>query len=128
MSLQQYMQGRMDNAGPRIALRLENELRLAAPVNKNKEAKNRGDLRRSITVLYSIGIIKIFANDIIFHVIFATKPHEITPKNKNALAFKVGGKAIVVKKVMHPGTKANPFIQDILFRKLKDIIVEELNR
>ena len=128
MSLQQFVDNIMDKAGPRIALRLENELRLAAPVNKNTEAKNRGDLRRSIIVLYTNGFIKIFANDNIFHVIFGTRPHPITPKNKKALAFKTGGKNVVVKSVMHPGTKPNPFIQDILFRKLKDIITEEINR
>ena len=128
MKIQQYMDNRLEDAGPRIALRIENELRLAAPVNKDTEAKNRGDLRRSLVVLYQNGLLKIFANDNIFHVIFGTKPHKITPKNKNALAFKVGGKAIVVKKVMHPGTRPNPFIQDVLFRKLKDVIIEELNR
>lgn len=39
---------------------------------------------------------------------FGTRPHVITPKNKQALSFewgKAGGK-VVFRKVMHPGTKA----------------------
>lgn len=128
MKLQDYINNILDKAGDRIALRIENELKLEAPVNKDTEAKNRGDLRRSIVVKYEKGEIIISASDIINYVIYGTNPHEITPKNKNALAFKVGGKAIVVKKVMHPGTRPNPFIQDVLFRQLKQIIIEELNR
>ena len=128
MSLQKFIDDKLDKAGPRIALRVENELKLEAPVNKNTEAKNRGDLRRSINVTYDNGELKIFASDIIFFVLFGTKPHEITPKNKKALAFKAGGKNIVVKKVMHPGTRPNPFVQDVLFRQLKQIIMEEINR
>lgn len=128
MKLQKYVENILDKAGPRIALRIENELKLAAPVNKDTEAKNRGDLRRSITVLWQRGLIRIFANDNIFHVIFGTRPHKITAKNKKALAFKVGGNNVIVKSVMHPGTRPNPFIQDVLFRRLQPIIMEELNR
>lgn len=36
-----------------------------------------------------------------------TKPHEIRPKNKKALKTPFG----VRKKVNHPGTKANPYLQ-----------------
>jgi len=128
MSIQQYVENRLDKAGPRIALRLENELKLAAPVNKDTTAKNRGDLRRSINVIWEDGFIRIFANNNIFHVIFGTRPHAITAKNKKALAFKMGGNNVVVKSVMHPGTRPNPFIQDVLFRRLQPIIMEELNR
>lgn len=39
-----------------------------------------------------------------------TKPHTILPKNKPFLAFKSKGKWIYAKKVRHPGTKANPFM------------------
>lgn len=37
-----------------------------------------------------------------------TKPHEIRPKNKKALKTPFG----VRKKVNHPGTKANPYLQN----------------
>lgn len=42
---------------------------------------------------------------------FGTKPHVIEAKNKKALAFMVGGRAVVVKKVNHPGTKAQPYVR-----------------
>ena len=37
-----------------------------------------------------------------------TKPHEIRPKNKKALKTPFGAR----KKVNHPGTKANPYLQN----------------
>src|ERR1043165_8257478 len=33
-----------------------------------------------------------------------TKPHEIVPKNKKALAFTVKGQHVITRKVKHPGT------------------------
>lgn len=47
---------------------------------------------------------------------FGTPPHVIEPKEKKALAFTVGGKRVVVKRVNHPGTKARPFLRRA-FRK-----------
>lgn len=45
------------------------------------------------------------------YVEHGTRPHEIKPKNpKGVLAFKVDGKTVIVKKVNHPGTKAQPFV------------------
>jgi len=37
------------------------------------------------------------------------RPYIIRPKTKKALRFKVGGKYIFVKKVVHPGIRPNPF-------------------
>lgn len=45
------------------------------------------------------------------YVEFGTSPHVIKPRNKKALAFKSGGRTIVVKQVNHPGTKAQPFVR-----------------
>lgn len=45
------------------------------------------------------------------YVVFGTQPHVIKPKVKQALAFKSGGKTVIVKQVKHPGTKPNPFPQ-----------------
>lgn len=36
-----------------------------------------------------------------------TSPHEITPKNAQALKFKAGGETIFAKRVMHPGTEGH---------------------
>jgi HK97 gp10 family phage protein len=41
-------------------------------------------------------------------------PYKITAKQKKALAFKVAGKTVIVKSVMHPGVKAHPYIRPAL--------------
>ncbi len=45
---------------------------------------------------------------------FGTDPHVIRPVKKKALAFKMEGKDVVVKKVMHPGTEAQPYMRPAL--------------
>lgn len=45
-----------------------------------------------------------------------TKPHEIRPVNKKALAFEIGGKKIIRKSVMHPGTEgSHMFLKGVQF-------------
>lgn len=39
-------------------------------------------------------------------------PHEIRPRTKKALAFRVGGALIIRRKVRHPGTKAHWMFRD----------------
>ena len=39
-----------------------------------------------------------------------TKPHDIRPKTKKVLRFKVKGEVVFARIVHHPGTKANPYI------------------
>lgn len=41
---------------------------------------------------------------------FGTAPHVILPKNKKALAFGPKGAKTVVKRVNHPGTRAQPYL------------------
>lgn len=38
-----------------------------------------------------------------------TGPHEIRPVNRQALRFQIGGRTVFAKRVMHPGTRANPY-------------------
>ena len=45
---------------------------------------------------------------------FGTSPHVIRPNAKKALKFKSKGKAVFAKKVMHPGTRAQPFFRPAL--------------
>ncbi len=40
-----------------------------------------------------------------------TKPHEITPKNAQALRFEIGGLTVFAKRVMHPGTRPTFFLR-----------------
>ena len=42
---------------------------------------------------------------------YGSRPHDIKPNEKKALAFEKGGENIVVKRVKHPGTKAQPFLE-----------------
>lgn len=39
-----------------------------------------------------------------------TRPHRILPENGRVVRFNVGGKVVYAKKVMHPGTRPNPFL------------------
>ena len=71
------------------------------------------------------GDSSFYVNGILTH---NTPPHVIKPTTKKALKFKVGGKDVIVKKVKHPGTRANPFIRTAINTKLRDIIMEELMR
>lgn len=43
---------------------------------------------------------------------FDTKPHIIKPKKAGGvLAFRAGGRTVIVRSVQHPGTKAQPFVR-----------------
>lgn len=50
-----------------------------------------------------------------------SKPHIIRPKNKKALAFKIGGATVFAQKVKHPGAPARPWLlnaaRDVAGRK-----------
>lgn len=132
--IKKYIQNQLDKAGPRIALALLEEIQIEAPVDT-------GRLRSSLKIIYRNKILIISGVDYILHIEFGTKPHIIRPKTKKSLKFEVGKKArlgrkegpdkalvVFAKEVKHPGTKPNPFIRDTVFRKLRNIIVQELNR
>ncbi len=114
---------RLENALPRIAIKFQNELVLASPVDT-------GRLRNSIKVKSYEGGISIFMVDYGKFVEFGTPPHLIKPKDKEALKFKVGkgGKPIFAKVVKHPGTRPNPFIRNTIQNKLRQIIIEEISK
>lgn len=71
-----------------------------------------GDLRRSLGVRVEgdrvlVGPTAPYAP----YVEFGTAPHEIRPKTKQALKFRVNGKWVYARVVHHPGTKAQPFVR-----------------
>lgn len=39
------------------------------------------------------------------------RAHDIVPRRKKALKFKIGGQTVIVSKVHHPGNKARPFMR-----------------
>lgn len=44
------------------------------------------------------------------YVLYGTQPHDIRPKTKKVLRFKMGGLVVYAKVVHHPGTKENNFL------------------
>ena len=115
------IQEKIEEALPRIALRMQNELIIAAPVDT-------GRLKNSIKVNSTGDGLLIFMVDYGKFVEFGTPPHIITPAEKKALKFKIGKDELIRKKVKHPGTRPNPFIRNTIQNKLKEIILEEISR
>lgn len=76
-------------------------------------AVDTGRMRQSIAVRKQGQDIVIGPNtEYAGYVEFGTKPHVIEPKpGKKALAFKMGGNTVIVRRVKHPGTKAQPFVR-----------------
>ncbi len=68
--------------------------------------------------------IIIHAGGAIHHIEYGTPPHEITPKTKKALHWE--GADHPVKKVMHPGTRANPIVRSALHRGMAEYIPNRL--
>jgi hypothetical protein len=74
-----------------------------------------GRLRGDITVFpqhnaHEIEVGNTRLIDYAVYVYYGTKPHEIKPKRKKALKTPYG----TFKKVKHPGTKANPYLDNAL--------------
>ena len=104
-----------------IAFRLQNELKKDAPVDTAR-------LRQSIKVVpRQDGTINVFMAEHWKYVEFGSNPHVISAKNKKSLKFKVDGKNVFRKKVMHPGVRPNPFIRNIIKTKLSKMSEETLD-
>lgn len=83
-----------------------------------------GAMRQSITSMVDpnplagrVSVLQPYAK----YVEFGTRPHVIVPKSANALVFKAGGVLVFTKRVNHPGTRANPFLQRALETKRNKI-------
>jgi hypothetical protein len=63
-------------------------------------------LRPKVTV-YSLVEYAAYVND-------GTRRHPIRAKNAKALRFRVNGRVVYAKAVMHPGTKPRPFLDRAL--------------
>jgi len=114
----------IEKALPRIAIRMQNELILASPVDT-------GRLRNSIKVSPDADGIIIFMVEYAKFVEFGSAPHIIKPKDKKALRFKGTKKGkgfIFAKEVHHPGSRPQPFIRNTIQLKLADIIKEEISK
>lgn len=54
-------------------------------------------------------------------VVDGTRPHVILPVNANALSFYVNGTHVFAKRVNHPGTAPNPFVDEAVSEVEYDI-------
>lgn len=75
-----------------------------------------GNLRKSLGVKVESHRVVIGPDPAIapyaIYVELGTEPHEIRAKKPGgALSFKMRGETVIVRKVNHPGTKAQPFIE-----------------
>jgi len=95
----------------RSMLKMQELATINCPVDK-------GRLRNSINLKPSIeGYPAYRLSDGVGYgvdVEYGTAPHVITPSTMRALRFSSGGQTIFSKKVMHPGTEAQPFFRPAL--------------
>lgn len=118
---EQILAQALERALPRIAVEIQNELRLIAPVDK-------GRLRNSIKVRPTTDGIIIGMVDYGKFIEFGTIPYVIYPNKKQALKFKEGNDTIFAKKVNHPAIRPNPFIRNTLRYKLPRIVISNIVR
>jgi HK97 gp10 family phage protein len=100
----------LGKAVERVIFKIEGDTKKLAPVNKQSGG---GNLRQSIKAYMrgaASGVVDVGADYGIF-VHEGTKPHIIRVVNKRVLANKRTGQ-IFGRVVRHPGTKANPFLQN----------------
>jgi hypothetical protein len=86
--------------------------KLILRIEKEEVPVRTATLKRSITMDYrpiSVSIYPTVKYALPVHE--GTGPHTITPVRKKVLMFKVGGRKVFAKRVNHPGTKANPFVE-----------------
>jgi len=105
----------------RIANALRNELFFAFPVKGT-------DLKNSINVVPTERGLMISMLEHGKYVEFGSNPHVIKPRVKKALKFTVDGEEVIVKKVMHPGTRPTYFVRNTILNKLPGIIEREMSR
>lgn len=115
----------LELALPRIAIRIQNELILIAPVDT-------GRLRNSIKVKPTNRGLLIWMVDYAKYVEYGTNPHVVSAKHlKRWAKLKLGDENLaypIAKKIAKYGTRPNPFIRNTIQLKLKKIIIEEINK
>ncbi len=88
-----------------VSLDLEREAKIEAPVRDGFLSKTIA-ADRIKALVYAIRIKALYWR----YVQFKTRAHVIRAKNVKALRFKWKGGFVFFKKVNHPGTEANPFL------------------
>ena len=102
----------LNKAVNRIIIKVENSAKRNAPVNKSFGGGNLRQSIRSQMTGQMQGMVLVGAEYGIY-VHEGTRPHVITIVNKKVLANKRTGQIFGVR-VNHPGTKAQPFLQQAI--------------
>lgn len=103
-----------------IANDLRNELVRAAPFKT-------GTLANSLSIVKQAdGSYAISAVHYSLYVEFGTAHHVINAKNGKALHWRDGGSSRFAVRVVHPGTRPNPFIRRTLKNELPRIIARNV--
>ncbi len=119
---------------------LSQEIAVAAKPGGSAGLHGKGHLHQRITYEADEDGVSIFAPDYITFITEGTKPHEIKPKEKMALAwgryyglsdtgkpkFRTPPIGHPVKGVHHPGTDPNPFIDEIIEKRFDEILAKAI--
>ncbi|NPV70292.1 MAG: HK97 gp10 family phage protein [Firmicutes bacterium] len=115
-ALREKVMGALGGAFRMMALDLWGNIREEAPVRHGRlagsweiEQVDDLDWRIRSAVSYALAVNQ------------GSKPHEIRPRNAKSLRFVVGNQVIFAKRVRHPGTEANPYIDRAISRTEKRI-------
>lgn len=115
----------LDEAVGKTGITIQAAAMKEAPVNKGQgggKGGRGGNLRQSITFKklgIASGVVEV-GSEYGVYVHEGTRPHVIEVKNKKILANKRTGQ-LFGRRVNHPGTKANPFMQRAVEGSQNDI-------
>lgn len=115
----------LNTAIEKILLKLENSAKRNAPVNKQSGGGNLRQSIRSQMTGPARGIVEATA-DYAAAVHEGTRPHLIKVKTKKVLANRRSGE-VFGRVVRHPGTKANPFLQNAIDQN-KEFIDQQMEK
>lgn len=111
MDLVEIIRGRAQTAYARAGASMEKRLRETAP-------RKTGELQRltRVTPRGPLKLSVLVAAEYASYVREGTRPHEIRPRFKKALAFfwEKAGENVIFARVNHPGTKPNSWYDDAL--------------
>jgi hypothetical protein len=102
---------------PKVTGELRQSIEVASVTDEEAIVKHGNTDRLTvITANYEHIIYPIFVHE-------GTVPHVIEPKNKKALAWGRGDNRMVRRKVLHPGTKAQPYFDNALKSAAVDKVI-----
>lgn len=116
---------RFKTYGPKLAKYIKSNHRF-----KNRSGKLEGDISYKVySSPYPILEVGVLDEQHPYgHFVHSgTSPHWITPVKAKSLRFFIGGKPVFAKKVLHPGTRPDPFVKNGVKKNMKNI-VNEINQ